>query len=111
VRHFKNLQILFDFAHRAFNPKCKEDKISLKISDFLGVDKITAQHNQKFCDYLKNTCEVDDETCKKFEKINEMDVCDFAKAFCKSSWDDKKNKKWKALSLPQMDRGYKLNKF
>jgi len=100
---------LFDFAHRSFNPKCKEDdKIRLKISDFLGVDKITAQHNQTFCEYLKNTCEVDDETCKKFEKINDMDVCDFAKAFCKSSWDDKKKQKMEGIVTTTNGQGLQI---
>jgi len=96
---------------RAFNPKFAGlSKIKIKVSDYLG-SNITSEINSRFCQLLKTKFEVEDTT--KFENINDMEVSHFIGLFCKSSWDDKKNKLWKNLGLPVMDKDFdkSLNKF
>lgn len=68
----------------------------------MGTSLITQKMNDQFCENLKNNFEVEDTV--KFSKLVDLEASSFAKLFCKSSWDDKINKKWKNLQLPVMDK-------
>jgi len=45
--------LLFTFTDRAFNPNTQQEKIDLKVSDYLG-SLLTKEMNTKFITNLKN---------------------------------------------------------
>lgn len=104
VRHFKNLQMLFTFTDRTFNPKTKQDKIDLKVSDFLGT-LLTKETETKFIEHIKSEYKMEDTS--KFENISGKAVSELCDLF------DKTNAPHKKLGMPTLDKDFPktINKF
>lgn len=89
--------MLFTFTDRAFNPKSKNEKIDLKVKDFLG-SLLTKEIENKFIEMLKSEYKVEDTA--KFENIPEMLVSNLCDLF------DKSNAPHKKMGMPTLDKDY-----
>lgn len=96
--------MLFTFTDRTFNPKSQQEKIDLKVSDYLGT-LLTKEMETKFVEYLKSEYKVEDTS--KFENISAMTVSNLCNLFDKSNAPDKK------LGMPTLDKDFPrdINKF